>query len=250
MTPEQVKEQEKLQEHIYKTYYGLRNGFFAIAILFPVLLAVIGWWNHIQLQGSMSAYYFAFAPPESPLRVFPARAVFVGFLFMLGICLILYKGYSKQEDWLLNIAGAAGVVAALVPMQTPPGCNNCGSNTFAYVHEIAGVVGFVCIASVALFCTNKTLIKVPDNPRWWRQKQWFRRAYNTLGILMILAPLTAIVMTVFFGIYDMRIFFAEGAGLWVFAIFWLVRTWELHVSQAEWNALTFERPRRRGAAIQ
>jgi hypothetical protein len=81
MTPEQVKEQEKLQEHIYKTYYGLRNGFFAIAILFPVLLAVIGWWNHIQLQGSMSAYYFAFAPPESPLRVFPARAVFVGFLF-------------------------------------------------------------------------------------------------------------------------------------------------------------------------
>jgi hypothetical protein len=117
--------------------------------------------------------------------------------------------------------------------RTPPNCDNCGSNTFAYVHEIAGVVGFVCIASVALFCTKKTLIKLPDS-----EGRWFRRTYNTLGILMIVAPLTAIVMTVFFGIYDKWVFFVEAAGLWVFGIFWLVRSIELRRSQAEWNALT------------
>jgi hypothetical protein len=48
---------------------------------------------------------------------------------------------------------------------------------------------------------------------------------------------TAIVMTRFLGIYDERIFFAEAAGLWVFATFWAVRSYELHLSQYEWNAL-------------
>ena len=194
---------EKLQEHIYKTYYGLRNGFCVLAIAFPLLLIAIGWWNQIHLQGSMSAYYFAFAPENSTLRVFPGRAVFVGLLFMLGVTMILYKGFSWWEDWLLNIAGTAGVVAALVPMQTPDYCDNCGSNTFAYIHEIAGVVAFSCIALVALFCTNGTLIKLSDT----RKRRWFWWAYKTLGILMIVAPLTAIVMTRILGISDERIVF-------------------------------------------
>jgi hypothetical protein len=155
MTPEQ------LQEHIYKTYYGLRNGFCALAIAFPLLLIAIGWWNQIHIQGSMSAYYFAFAPENSILRVFPGRAVFVGPLFMLAVTMILYKGLSRLENWLLNIAGTAGVVAALVPMQPPDYCKNCGSDAFAYVHEIAGVVAFSCIAAVALFCTKTTLSKLP-----------------------------------------------------------------------------------------
>jgi hypothetical protein len=225
---------EQLQEHIYKTYYGLRNGFCVLAIAFPLLLIAIGWWNQIHIQGSMSAYYFAFAPENSTLRIFPGRAVFVGLLFMLGVTMILYKGLSPLENWLLNIAGTAGVVAALVPMQTPDYCDNCGSNTFAYIHEIAGVVAFSCIALVALFCTNGTLIKLSDT----RKRRWFWWAYKTLGILMIAAPLTAILMTRFLGIYDEKIFFAEAAGLWVFATFWAVRSYELHLSQYEWNALT------------
>ena len=55
---------------------------------------------------------------------------------------------------------------------------------------------------------------------------------------MIVAPLTAIVMTRILGISDERIFFVEAAGLWVFATFWAVRSYELHLSQYEWNALT------------
>jgi hypothetical protein len=37
----------------------------------------------------------------------------------------------------------------LVPMQPPDYCTNCGSNAFAYVHKMAGVVAFSCIAAVA-----------------------------------------------------------------------------------------------------
>jgi len=63
-----------------------------LAFVFPPLLLLIGWWNDIPFQSSMSDYYFAFAPPTSELRVFPGRVVFAGILFVLGFFLILYRG--------------------------------------------------------------------------------------------------------------------------------------------------------------
>jgi hypothetical protein len=229
MTPEQ-----KLQEHIYKTYFALRSGLCWIAFVFPIVLFGIGWWNQIHLQNSMSAYYFAFDPQDSPLRVFPGRVVFVGVLFVLGISLMLYKGFSRAENWLLNIAGLAAVIAALFPMQPPDYCTNCGINKFFFVHEVAGVVVFGCLALVAWFCTGKTLVKLRTDS----QRRWFRGIYIVIGILMVLSPLAAIVMTTFFGIYDKKLFFIESFALWTFAAYWAVRSYELHLSQAEWSALT------------
>ena len=78
MTPKQ------LQKHIYKTYFALRLGLCVFGFVFPVLLLGIGWWKDIPLQVSMSAYYFAFAPPTSELRDFPGRVVYVGILFVVG----------------------------------------------------------------------------------------------------------------------------------------------------------------------
>jgi hypothetical protein len=113
MTPKQ------LQNHIYKTYWWLRGGLCVLALAFPFLLLGVGWLNGISLQDSMSEYYFAFDPHESPLRVFPVRVVFGGVLFALGFSLILYRGLSMLENVLLSIAGFFALVAALYPMQTP-----------------------------------------------------------------------------------------------------------------------------------
>jgi len=228
---------EKLQEHIYKTYYGLRNGFCVLAIAFPLLLIAIGWWNQIHIQGSMSAYYFAFAPENSTLRIFPGRAVFVGLLFMLGVTMILYKGLSPLENWLLNIAGTAGVVAALVPMQTPDYCKNCGSNAYSFVHGTAALVLFVCIAFVAWACIDETLVQLPD-----RSRRWFRTGCYALAIAMIVAPVAAIVMTYIFGLYDKKIFFVEWFGIATFSAYWALKSYELHMSGVETMALKGQMP--------
>lgn len=45
------------------------------------------------LQNSISAYYYT-----------PARAIFVGCMFLVGFSLIAYKGHDWSEDFLLNVA--------------------------------------------------------------------------------------------------------------------------------------------------
>jgi hypothetical protein len=167
------------------------------------------------------------------LRDFPGRVVYVGILFVVGFFLVLY---SKPENWALNIAGAMALVTALVPMQAPDYCTNCGSNTFSFVHDTAGVVLFVCLAFVACACTN-SLRHLPDPIR-----RWIRVGYYVIAILMIAAPAAAIVMTVFFGIYDKKIFFVEWFAVWMFGAYWLLKSIELGISKAERNALMPNEP--------
>jgi len=222
---------EELRRHIYSTYWYLRLGLFGLALAFPILLFVIGWFNHIDLQGSMSEYYFAFAPHESQDRIFPVRVVFVGILFALGFSLMLYKGLSERENNALNLAGAAAIAAALFPMQPPDYCTNCG-HPWVYLHQIAGVVVFSCLAYVAWCCTNVTESQLDPSLR-----NWFRRTYRLLAAAMFLVPLAIIVWTAASGIYDKRLYFFETTLLLMFALYWGVRSVELWLTQAERNAL-------------
>ncbi len=218
----------ELQEHIYKTYFSLRGGLCLLAFVFPPLLLLIGWWKGISIQGSMSDYYFAFAPQTSELRVFPGRVVFVGILFALGFFLMLYRGFSKTENWALNIAGLSAVLVALFPTQTPNYCNNCGSNTYSFVHGAAAVVLFVCTAFVAWACSEETLVQLPDP-----EKRYFRMGYDALATAMIVAPVAVMVMTYIFGISDKKIFFVEWVGIVTFSAYWALKSYELSMNEGK-----------------
>jgi len=229
--------QTELQEHIFKTYFWLRAGLCFLAFVFPLLLLGFGWWKDVPLQGSMSAYYFAFAPPTSELRDFPTRVVFVGILFALGFFLILYRGFSKTEYWALNIAGLSAILVALFPMQTPDYCKNCGSNAYSFVHGTAALVLFVCIAFVAWACIDETLVQLPD-----RSRRWFRTGYYALASAMIVAPVAAIVMTYIFGLYDKKTFFVAWFGIATFSAYWALKSYELRMSGVETMALKGQMP--------
>jgi hypothetical protein len=227
----------ELQEHIYKTYVWLRIGLGVLAFALPPLLLGIGWWKGIPLQDSMSAYYFAFAPPTSELRVFPARVTFVGILFVLAFFLILYRGFSRTEDWALNIAGLSALLVALFPTQTPDYCTNCGNDRYSFVHGTAAVVLFVCVAFDAWACTEETLVQLPDPTR-----RSFRMGYDALAAAMIIAPAAVIAMTYVFGISGKKIFFVEWAGIVTFSAYWALKTYELSLSQAEKKAMMGQLP--------
>lgn len=94
-----------------KTYRYLRIGIIgAVALLATSILlessraenAVTGakW----CFQTSISSYYFT-----------PARAIFVGSLFVIGLSLIAYKGHNAWEDFLLNVSGMLAPVVAVAP---------------------------------------------------------------------------------------------------------------------------------------
>jgi hypothetical protein len=223
---------EELRDHIYSTYFHLRVGLCVIAFAFPILLWGIGWLNSIGLQGSLSEYYFAFAPENSPLRVFPGRVLFVGILFALGVALYLYKGLTTFENVMLNFAAVAALAAALLPMQPPKYCENCGT-PIPYLHTVAGLVVFGCLIAVAWDCANKSAV----NSRTDRQKWWFPKIYRAIAVMMFFLPVTAVVMAAWFGINDTRLFIVETLILWSFGAYWGVRSIELWLTEAEKDAM-------------
>ncbi len=265
----------KLQEHIRITNFSLRFGLAVLAFLFPVLLVSYGYLiEQIPVQKSLSAYYFAYATEDIPLRVFPMRGFFVGILWAIGCFLILYRGFSKTENWLLNFAGGSAIAVAFFPIEAS--CTNCVSSRF---HYFFAVTFSVLIAFVAWFCNEDTLRELMEEQtrkeneleeelskvRGEQQRKLelesklndlrqehkrnqpsrFRLIYHWLGALMIFAPVAAVGMT---RIYDRKIFAVEWAATWVFSAYWLVKSYELSLSRADEKAAMGEMTIREPAA--
>jgi len=149
----------ELQKHIFSTYITLRYGVALIAFGFPVLLYLIGrFYYGINLEDSMSHYYYSLAPQDLTMREFPMRVWFVGLLFAIGVFLYLYKGFSVKENIALNIAGISALGVALFPMDIQ--CSvDCSSFS---LHGASAIVLFLAIGFVCLKCTKETLQYLND----------------------------------------------------------------------------------------
>ena len=86
-----------------KTYRYLRISMVGAVVLLGVSI-VIERANVDCWQTSVSAYYYT-----------PVRAIFVGMLLAIGLCLIVIKGSTTWEDATLNAAGMLAPVVAVVP---------------------------------------------------------------------------------------------------------------------------------------
>jgi len=216
---------DELQDHIFTTYKNLRWGMALIGFAFPLGLFSIGkFWYGIAWQNSMSAYYFAESNGEASMRSW-----FVGILFVLGFLLYLYKGFSKLENYLLNVAGVCALGVALFPMEW-----NCGTSCQNItIHGISAVVLFLSIAFVAIQCAKDTLHLLNNQAKEKR----YLRLYRFLGALMIVSPLFAFTLTVIIHDATKLIFLVEASGIWAFAGYWGVKSWELWENQAEKRAL-------------
>ena len=213
-----AKPAEQLQRHFFSTYITLRYGMAIIAFALPVLLLALGYYYKISLQDSMSAYYFALSPDDAGKNAYPMRTWFVGILFAIGAFLYLYKGFSNKENWALNIAGICALGVAIFPTQSKFG-----------IHGIFAIVLFLCIAFVAIWCTQETLEYLASK----EQQKRFKRVYNTLGLLMVASPASAAVLTLMFNNPSSYTFFVEAAGVLAFAAFWWTKSRELAFSDAE-----------------
>lgn len=205
------------------TYFALRVGMGVLAAALPLLLWLGGRLGDAEpLRCSMSAYY------HSPTM----RDTFVGALVAIGVFLYLYKGFSRQENWALNLAGVLAIGIAMVP--TGPGCGESGG-PFT-VHGTFAVLFFLSIAYVCVFRAPDTLSLIRDT----RQAKQFRDAYRGLGALMVLSPVVAAALT-FLLQREARdrsvVFFVEALAVFTFATYWLVKSREMSATDAERLAL-------------
>jgi hypothetical protein len=219
----------QLKNHIYITYKTLRYGLMTLAVVFPILLFLGGVSRGIVLQNSLSAYYFATAPglDHPPMRVW-----FVGLLFAIGICLIIYRGFSNKENMLLNIAGLAAVCVAVFPMSWEC-AENCPLIT---IHGCSATLLFLSIAAVSLFSAKDTLHLIDDVEK----RDCYRQKYRLIGYVMLATPLIAIIFALFLGDLQKFVFAIESVGIWAFAYYWWTKSQEYAQTDAELLALRGE----------
>ena len=144
-----------------KTYRYLRISMVAAVGLLGVSIllerADVDCW-----QTSVSAYYYT-----------PVRAIFVGVLMAIGLCLIVIKGSTTWEDATLNAAGMVAPIVAVVPTTDVGQCwsqspgrlpvdedgnlapwvvANVDNNVTALL--ITGIAGLLVAAVIASIATN------------------------------------------------------------------------------------------------
>jgi hypothetical protein len=241
-----------LSDHMLSTYQTLRVVLVVIALLFPWVLWIGGYYlsgGKLGLQRSMSDYYHANAAPitqvpagESAQGEVPAenrgrgvmRNWFVGVLFAIAAMLAAYKGYRPAEDIALNLAAVFAVLVAVFP--TEPG---------RWVHGAAAIAFFLCIAYVCIFTASATLSLVEKHRR-----SRYCRLYRIFGVAMAASPVVAAVLSEFLGLRSSYIFVAEAIGVYAFAGYWLVKTVEIRETGADKIAASgkLELPAGKGAA--
>ena len=221
---------EDLRKNILSTYFTLRLGIVILSVLLPLVLYFGGKLHGIPLADSMSAYY---GEHQGEMRNW-----FVGILWTIGSFLYLYKGFSPLENILLNLAGAFAIGVAMVPCN----CWTEAQGPSNKVHNFVAVSFFVAMALVCLFCANDTIPLLPKG-----EQDAFRRRYHAIGIVLILSPLAAIVVSYAIDRHNSYKFFIEAFAVWTFAFYWYTKSREFKITSAEKKAIEGRLRRRAGA---
>ena len=215
----------QLREHVAATYHSIRMGIALVAIALPLLLWIGGALRAgLPLQQSMSAYYHSVM-----------RDVFVGVLCAVGVVLYLYKGFTRLENYALNLAGLFVVGAALVPMEADGGASD---NAFSW-HGTFAVLFFLSIAYVCIYRASDTLTEVKDE----QKRQRYRRAYKMMGLAMVVSPLLAVLLTLLLqpgSEARSTKFLIETFAVLVFGSYWIVKSFEIKGSKVDRRAIQGE----------
>ena len=256
-------EPKDIQKHIFGTYVSLRRGLWVLGLALPFFLVIVGSVQGVAWQDSISAYYWATPHDEESSALAqetragqdqqearetqgaqevegaesgetpPMRNWFVAFLCATGVLLHLYKGFSKEENIALNVAGILAVCVALIPMAW--GANAGGPSLTVLgktltLHGACAVGFFLCLILVVWRRSKDTLRYLPEDAR--RSRRWYERQYRVCVVLMGLAPVIAVVLVAFPGFGGRYIFFLETIPILTFAYYWWVKSGELRESSA------------------
>lgn len=188
-----------------RSHLFLSAGMGVVAAALPVLLAVLGnYWDH----NSISHYYYDHGPA--------ARNILVGSLWATGLFLILFRGLSSVENHFLRLAGVFAIMIAMFPTPVPE------KEGFS-IHLFSAVSFFVCLAIVAIFYSKSRIKDIRSDSK----RLFFKRAYNIAGGAMIGMPALVFAIHLIPGSgADRWIFWVETFGIWAFAGYWAIKTYE------------------------
>ena len=202
-----------------KTYNYLRIALAALVLLLFVSVALEWWTADGCLQPSISAYYFT-----------PVRAVFIGVLVTMGVCLVALKGNTDGEDVLMNLAGMLAPGVAFIPTGASGRCgaSEAGldvpagvANNMPALFVTGLVVGVVTLViarreagGLSLSTPNRlglglTVLVLGSGVVWFlvARDSFLDRGHDAAAIPMFLA----VIAVVWLNARDVQLAVAEGA---------------------------------------
>jgi hypothetical protein len=224
---------QNLSQQSVSTYHTLRLSLALLAISFPIVLALGAYLiAGLPLAGSLSEYYHYFDEAKQEYGKGVMRDALVAFLCAQGALLFAYKGFTRLEDYALNIAGFMAVGLALVPMRWPAAS---AIDPFT-PHGIFAGIFFVSIAYVCIWRAKDTLSLIADE----KLRKNYARVYKILGVAMLVLPLIVWGLVSFLQLKKSVIFFIEAASIYTFAAYWLIKTSEAKISGVDQKAAAGE----------
>lgn len=162
------------------------------------------------------------------------RDIFVGTLCAIGVFLISYRGYRREEgewiddDWLATAAGIGAFGVALFPNEGGGDVvvsmtqSMIGTDFTPTLHYLSA---FVFFGSLAAFC----FVKFARTSRTGRRKIYIACGWGMIAALVLTA--IAVIFKRFVGgvgkdiVLDYNlIFWFEAMGIWAFGLSWLVKS--------------------------
>ncbi len=215
------------------TYRTLRLSLAILAILFPIILAMGAYLRAgLPLAGSISEYYHYFDVVKQEFGKGVMRDALVGLLCGQATLLFAYKGFTRLEDYALNIAGVMAVGLAVTPMRWP---SPSAFDPFS-PHGAFAAAFFVSIAYVCIWRAKDTLPLIADE----KLRKNYARIYKILGASMIVLPLVIWGLLYYLPLKKSVIFFIEVGSVYTFATYWLVKSSEAKISGLDKKAAAGE----------
>lgn len=148
------------EQHVFQTYRLLRVAMAIACGLLAVGLVAAGFVLDVPVQPTLSNYYYAELPPAY------LRTGFVALLVSLGVMLIAYRGYTKVDNRIHDVAGVFAIGIATFPMQCPfldtgEHIELCVATPWDGLHYLCAVLAFGCALLSIIYGGGKRFRKVP-----------------------------------------------------------------------------------------
>jgi hypothetical protein len=204
---------EEKNELVYN-YKKLRAAIGWLGISLPITTGLGAWlFFQTKLQGSISSYYYT-----------GMRDVFVGTLWAIGFFLVAYKGYTRSENWLGNVACVFAVLISIFP--TRPEANaSAVAMRIGYVHTGSAACFFAILAVFAFQFTRTDQPLAALSPEKRNRNRVYRVCGSLLAVCIVLMALTVILPSSFMDrLAAFRpIYVLETVGILAFGVSWLVK---------------------------
>jgi hypothetical protein len=166
---------------------------------------------HTGIQASMSSYYHT-----------GMRDVFVGTLCAIGVFMISYRGYERQDDVAGDLACVFAVGVALFPTALR---EDLPLETIGALHLLFAALFFLTLAYFSLCLFTKTdLTKTPTPRKLQRNKVYRVCGYMLLASIVLIGLLTFLPSEIKQTLSPYHpVHWLESLGVVAFGISWLTK---------------------------